>query len=138
MQEIPNGFLLLLGAPLADKVIQCGIFAPDIFFRVVHNALLPQQFSVGIVDGDRFMDNLYLTAIAADNGFHLRVSGRCGWFNRITTLSDVRSLSKRYKTGINFDRSIPSRVGKQSGHIAEVHDHKVGLAFLLSGEYYDQ
>ena len=44
-----------------------------------------------------------------------------GWF-----LGFLRS-----KVWVDFQRTVPFRVGKQVGHIAEVHDREVGLTLLL-------
>ena len=46
------------------------------------------------------------------------------WFGRF--LGFLRS-----KVWVDFQRTVPIRVGKQTGHIAEVHDREVGLTLLL-------
>ena len=130
-EQIPNLLLFFLGTPLADEVVQRRILSTDILLGVVHNALLSKQFPIGVVDGDRLMDNLHLAAIAIHDGLGtLR--------RRVTTrgISCTIRRSRRFRTSctkarVHLNGAVPLRVGEQPRYIAEIHHNKMGLSILL-------
>ena len=76
------------------------------------------------------MDDGDLAAISIHNGGG-SADGRID-NGGLTALWFGRSLGfLRSKVWVDFQRTVPIRVGKQTGHIAEVHDREVSLTLLL-------
>ena len=77
-QQGTDIFLFLLRRPLPDEVVQRGIFAADIFLRIIRDALLPEKFSVRIIDRYGFENDLHAAAAAIHDGL---MPGRIRQFN---------------------------------------------------------
>ena len=117
-------------APLADKRIQGCVFTADIILGVIHDTFLTEQLSVSIINGNRLVNNLHFTTIFGYDRLYLgrpRRNNRSGTGRR-----GGRRVRIGIEAGIDFNRTIPIRIGKQSADITEVHDHKMGFAFLFA------
>ena len=74
------------------------------------------------------MYDLHLTTISADNRLYLWRAGRIYGAGA----RSWRGNSIGIKVIVHFDGTIPIRVSKQAAYIPEVHNYKVGLAFLFA------
>ena len=133
-EQVPNLFFFLLGRPLTNEVIQRSIFATDIFLRVVHDALLPQQLAVCIIDRYRLVNDLHVAAVFIHN--RLMFGGRgvsgCACFIFIRQgLSAVGRLFAWREAFVDLEGTIPFGIGKQAGHVAKVHYDKMCLSFIF-------
>ena len=131
-QQVGNLRFLLCFIPSADKIIKIGVGIVYILTSIVRNAFSAKKSAVSIIYRNDLVDNLYRTAIFANNWLWLRFRL---WFTGNRRLFLYLRIGFDLILGIvfvHFKGTIPIRVGKQACNVTEVHECKVGFPVFLT------
>ena len=127
-KQISYGSFLLFARPPPNEVFQGRVLTQNIRLCVIDNILLTKQFPVCVIHGDCFAQDEHFTAVFIYNGFLMQHRRRINEDRRCFAAFFSPASAEAFDL---FDRPIPFRIGKEPGHVPEVHHGEGQLSFFL-------